>query len=223
MITREREDYLKIIYELETESAPARTTQIAAAMGVEPASVTGLIKRLAELKLLNYEPYKGVTLTKAGEKVALEVIRHHRLLELYLIDALGYSWDEVDAEAEALEHVISEQFEDRIAALLGHPEHDPHGSPIPSKDGVVKPRRGKPLTEMEQGQEGIVRGVFSDDDAELLRYLAEIGLLPKTKVRVLEAEPFGGSLQVMIGDTNTATSLGQEAASMVYVEVKSDE
>lgn len=189
-------------------------------MGVEPASVTGVIKRLADLNLLNYARYKGVTLTKSGERIALEVLRHHRLLELYLMEALGYSWDEVDAEAEALEHVISEQMEERIADLLGHPEHDPHGSPIPTKDGMVKPRRGKPLTEMQEGEEGIVCGVMSDHDAELLRYLAKLGLLPDTRIRMLEVGPFGGSVQIAVGDTNRKTALGQDAASKVYVEVQ---
>lgn len=222
MITHERQDYLKTIYKLESEAVPVRTTRIAQAMGVEPASVTGVIKRLADLKLLNYKRYKGVTLTQSGERIALEIIRHHRLLELYLIEALGYSWDEVDAEAEALEHVISEQMEDRIAALLGHPEHDPHGSPIPSKDGTVQPRKGKPLTEMVEGEEGIVCGVVSDHDADLLRYLAELGLLPKTRIKMLTMAPFGGSVQILMSDTNIEVSLGQEAASNVFVDALAD-
>lgn len=214
MITHEREDYLKTIYKLQSQESPVRTTAIAEAMGVEPGSVTGVIKRLADLKLLNYERYRGVTLTKAGEKVALEVIRHHRLLELYLIEALGYSWDEVDAEAEKLEHVISEQFEERIAVLLGHPELDPHGAPIPSPEGVVQPHAGVPLSDLEAGQEAIICRV-EDDDPDLLRYLAELDLLPQTVLRVVEVAPFGGPVHVMVGDTEHA--LGADVAAQIFV------
>lgn len=216
MITNEREDYLKTIYKLEAQSTPVRNTAIAEALGVEPGSVTGVMKRLAELNLVNYEPYRGVTLTEAGKKIALEVIRHHRLIELYLTEALGYSWDEVDAEAEMLEHVISEQFEERIADLLGHPEHDPHGYPIPSKDGVMQPHNDVPLTELEAGQEAVVKRV-NDDDPEMLRYLGSLGLLPGTVIEVIEVAPFGGPVHVISGEARHA--LGPDAASQIYVKV----
>src|SRR5512136_2359528 len=131
------EDYLKAIYQLREREGAASTTGIAAALAVTPASVTGMIKKLAELKLVRHAPYQGVELTKAGEKIALEMVRHHRLLELFLIDALGYTWDEVHAEADVLEHVISEEFEERMAARLGYPAVDPHGAPIPAEDGTI--------------------------------------------------------------------------------------
>ena len=131
------EDYLKTIYLLREREGTATTTAIAAALEVTPASVTGMIKKLAELKLVRHTPYQGVELTKSGEKIALEMVRHHRLLELFLMEALGYTWDEVHAEAHMLEHVISEEFEERMAARLGYPTVDPHGDPIPTKDGTV--------------------------------------------------------------------------------------
>jgi DtxR family Mn-dependent transcriptional regulator len=218
VITREREDYLKAIYKLQAEEIPVRTTSIAEALEVEPGSVTGVIKRLGELKLVNYERYRGVTLTQAGEKVALEIIRHHRLLELYLMEALGYSWDEVDAEAEKLEHVISEQFEERIATLLGDPALDPHGSPIPTKDGEIHPHDDVPLSELEAGQQATVSRV-NEDDPELLRYLAELGLRPQTPLQVVEVAPFGGTVHIMIGDAKHA--LGPDVTSQIFV--KSDE
>lgn len=219
MITHEREDYLKTIYKLQTQESPVRTTAIAEALGVEPGSVTGVIKRLAELKLLNYERYRGVTLTKAGEKVALEVIRHHRLLELYLIEALGYTWDEVDAEAEKLEHVISEQFEERIAAMLGDPLHDPHGEPIPTKEGKLHPVEDVPLTDVEVGQRAVVCRV-NDDDPELLRYLAMLGLQPQAILYVAEQAPFGGPVHVLVGEAKHA--LGPDVAAQIFVRVDED-
>lgn len=220
MITHEREDYLKTIYKLQAETSPVRTNAIADILEVEPASVTGVIKRLADLNLVNYEPYHGVTLTQAGEKIALEVIRHHRLLELYLHEALGYSWDEVDAEAEKLEHVISEQFEDRIATMLGYPEHDPHGSPIPSKEGVLQPTPGQPLNELAPGQEGVVSAV-NDDTPELLRYVAELGLKPGALIKVLSPAPVGDTVHIQIDKIDVV--LGADVAGQIYVEPGSDE
>ena len=217
MITHEREDYLKTIYKLQATESPVRTTSIAQALGIEPGSVTGVIKRLAELKLVNYEPYRGVTLTEAGEKIALQVIRHHRLIELYLMEALGYTWDEVDEEADKLEHVISELFEERIAELLGHPELDPHGSPIPSKDGVMQHHIAIRLSDMKEGQQGLVCQV-EDDDPALLRYLASLGLRPNTLLRVDRVAPFGGPVHVVVDDAEHA--LGPDVASQIYVDVQ---
>jgi DtxR family Mn-dependent transcriptional regulator len=214
LITQEREDYLKTIYTLQSEERPVRTTTIAKALNVEPASVTGVIKRLGELNLVDYEPYKGVTLTSAGEKIALEVIRHHRLIELYLIQALGYSWDEVHDEAERLEHVVSDLFEERIAAVLGHPTIDPHGSPIPTKDGQVAPVTSRALDTMAIGDEGLVAEV-SDSDPNLLRYLADMGIRPGVHVEVTEVTPFGGSIVVIVGTTKC--TLGRDAASQILV------
>jgi DtxR family transcriptional regulator, Mn-dependent transcriptional regulator len=216
VITREREDYLKTIYKLQQEESPVRTTAIAKALGVEPASVTGVIKRLAELSYLEHQPYKGVTLTRSGELVALEVIRHHRLIELYLIDALNYGWDEVHDEAERLEHAVSPLFIQRIEAALGYPEIDPHGSPIPTTDGHVAPRKGTPLTQLDKGQHGHVARV-SDDDPGLLRYLASLEIRPGAEIEVKAIEPYGGPITVTINGQQH--SLGPQAADQIFVEV----
>src|SRR5512136_1633326 len=146
------EDYLKTVYLLCEREGAASTTGIAAALAVTPASVTGMIKKLAEMKLVRHTPYQGVELTRAGEQIALEMVRHHRLLELFLFETLGYSWDEVHAEADALEHVISEEFEERIAARLGNPVVDPHGDPIPAKDGSMLAVKEQALIDLKPGQ-----------------------------------------------------------------------
>lgn len=215
-ISKEREDYLKTIYHLQQVEAPVRTTTIARALNVEPASVTGVIKRLAELNYLEYQPYKGVILTDEGEKIALEIIRHHRLIELYLIEALGYRWDEVHSEAERLEHVVSPLFIERIAAALGNPEIDPHGAPIPTEDGQIEPQRGIGLDEMLSGQTGVVMQV-DDDDPDLLRYLARLGIRPGSKIAVLDVQPFGGPIQLDVDGEKQA--LGPRAAAHVFVHV----
>jgi DtxR family Mn-dependent transcriptional regulator len=162
-----------------------------------------------------------VTLTPAGRKIALEIIRHHRLLELYLQQALGYSWDEVHAEAEKLEHVISEDFEDRIAAMLGNPERDPHGDPIPSKDGSMAQPSGQPLSDLQAGQQARVAHV-RDDDPALLRYLAEIGIVPDATIVVAKKAPFDGPLHVQVGPKtdSPAHALGRHVTDQVFVEVK---
>lgn len=216
MITQEREDYLKTIYKIELEESPVRTTAIAKALGVEPASVTGVIKRLAELDLLEHQPYKGVILTPSGRKIALSVIRRHRLVELYLTQSLGYSWDEVHDEAERLEHAVSDKFIERIAAILGHPASDPHGSPIPTKDGTVAPRVGHPLSTLVAGQSGMVARV-NDDDPALLRYLSTLGIQPGSEVRVRDVAPYGGPIHVRID--NSEHDIGIEAASHVFIEL----
>ncbi len=220
MITQEREDYLKTIYKLQHKESPVRTTSIARALGIEPASVTGVIKRLSELKLVKYQPYKGVTLTETGEKIALEVLRHHRLIELYLLEALGYSWDEVHDEAERLEHVVSDLFEERIAAALGHPEIDPHGAPIPTKDGTIAAHTGHLLSEMEAGQSGHILQV-NDDDPGLLRYLGGLGLQPGVHLTVLQVAPYGGPIRIQADDKTH--DLGVEAAAFILVKVDEEE
>jgi DtxR family Mn-dependent transcriptional regulator len=215
-ISKEREDYLKTIYHHQQNEAPVRTTVIARSLGVEPASVTGVIKRLAELDLLEYQPYKGVILTEEGERVALEVIRHHRLIELYLIEALGYSWDEVHAEAERLEHAVSSLFIERIAEALGNPHIDPHGSPIPTEQGEIEPRAGVPLDDIRVGQGGHIARV-DDDDPELLRYLGDLGIRPGAEVAVLDIAPFGGPIRLNVSGHSRA--IGPEAAAHVYVRI----
>jgi DtxR family Mn-dependent transcriptional regulator len=208
------EDYLKTIYMLRERSGAASTTAIAAALAVTPASVTGMIKKLAEMKLVRHAPYQGVELTRSGEKIALEIVRHHRLLELFLIEALGYTWDEVHVEADALEHVISEEFEERMAARLRYPTLDPHGDPIPAKDGTFTARKERALLSLQAGESAQITHI-TDTNAEMLRYAASLGLAPTTRLTLLAAEPFGGSLRVKIGKAEK--SIGRELAAQIFV------
>ena len=211
------EDYLKTIYMLREREGAASTTAIATALEVTPASVTGMLKKLAELKLVRHVPYQGVELTKSGEKIALEMVRHHRLLELFLIEALGYSWDEVHAEADALEHVISEEFEERMVARLGNPTLDPHGDPIPNKDGTIAIVKERALLAMQVGESAQITHI-NDINSEMLRYAASLGLTPTTRLTLIEAEPFGGSLRVKIGKAEKA--IGRELAAQIYVSLE---
>ena len=212
--TQAVEDYLKSICELQQRDGKASTTALAEQLGVSPASVTGMVKKLAEMKLVGHEPYQGVALTKAGLRVALEVIRHHRLVELYLAEALGVPWDQVHEEAEKWEHVLSEELEERMDQALGHPTTDPHGAPIPGRDGKVVRRNSVRLTSLKPGQRAQVAEV-SDHDAALLRYLGKRGLYPNAHVHIVAVEPYQGPLTVRVGDTEYA--LGREAAGHVYV------
>jgi DtxR family Mn-dependent transcriptional regulator len=224
------EDYLKAIYELAREGGRASTSALSERLGVKPASVTGMLQKLADPDeaavekrpvLVHYERHHGASLTPAGEKLALEVIRHHRLIELYLAEALGYDWDQVHSEAEKLEHVISEEFEDRISAYLGDPKRDPHGDPIPTKDGTVDEVGRTTLSEMDAGQTGRVARV-RDDDPALLRYLGELGLVPNATVTVDQRGPFGGPLHVRVGGSQAAThALGREVTDRVFVDIDS--
>jgi len=199
MITQAVQDYLKIIFKLASNGGAVSTNAIAERLQISQASVTGMIKKLSDLRLISHKPYHGVELTQTGRKIALEIIRHHRLLELYLAEALGYSWDQVHDEAEKLEHVISEEFEDKMAKILGNPTTDPHGAPIPSKDGKIAEQLLVPLTSAEAGQDVLVKQV-SDSDPEMLRYLGEIGIYPEVRLHILEKAPFGGPLLVKIGE-----------------------
>jgi DtxR family transcriptional regulator, Mn-dependent transcriptional regulator len=193
------EDYAKAIYALaRRKDGPVGTSELADRLGVTPASTTAMLKRLDEMGLVSYERYKGVTLTRSGEKIALEVIRHHRLLESYLSEALGMPWDKVHEEAEVLEHYISEDLEDLLAAKLGQPERDPHGDPIPAPDLSLPPDEGKPLDTAEAGERGTLTRV-SDSDPEMLRYLTEHGIQVGTKVKVLANEPFGAGVRIAAG------------------------
>ncbi|MEX2600940.1 MAG: metal-dependent transcriptional regulator [Balneolaceae bacterium] len=210
------EDYLKAIYVLEAdlEDGGVSTTQVADELGVSSASVTNMIKRLAKLGLVRYESYYGARLTDAGRKIALEVIRHHRLLELYLKEVMGYSWDEVHDEAEKLEHHISEQFEDKIAELLNHPTMDPHGDPIPTKEGLIPDVATSPLLEMEE-REPCLLGRVKNQDPELLRYLEKIGLIPGVRLEIVEKAPFKGPITLEIEGENRV--VGYDVASHLYV------
>ena len=212
------EDYLKAIYELSSDDCPASTNQIAARMGVAPASVTGMLKRLAasDPPLLAYTRHHGALLTPAGRQVALEVIRHHRLLELYLQEKLGYSWDQVHDEADRLEHVISEDFEERIARALGDPLHDQHGDPIPTRDLHLPPQSETPLVELRDGQQGVIRRV-RNDDPELLRFLHAAGLVPGKIIQVLQHSNFDDNLRLQVDEKEIV--LGPRVTGQIYMEV----
>ena len=215
-LSHAEEDYIKAIYELAEDSGKVSTSALAGRLGVKAGSVTGMLQTLAKEKplLVNYKRHHGVSLTPAGAHIALEVIRHHRLIELYLAEALGYEWDKVDAEAEKLEHVISEEFEDRISAVLGDPAFDPHGDPIPAKDGSIAPQSRLTLSGVEVGQTARVARV-RDDDPALLRYLAELGIVPEAIITVAERAPFDGPIHVMVG--KQAHALGRSVTDKVFV------
>jgi DtxR family Mn-dependent transcriptional regulator len=215
MQTQAVEDYLKTIYELQCQKGTVSTTSLAREMDVTAASATGMIKKLANLKLVSYEPYQGVELTTAGEKIALEVLRHHRLIERYLSEALGVPWDQVDEEAEKLEHILSDELENRMDAFLGFPTTDPHGAPIPSVEGHLPPSSNLRLSDLTPGQRAVIAEV-SDHDPELLRYLGELGLFPKAEVIVTDVAPFDGPLTLQINDRQHA--LGREVAQYILVE-----
>lgn len=216
MLSQAVEDYLKAIFEVQRDHGKVATTVLAERMGVAPASATGMIKKLAGLKLVRHSPYQGVVLTRAGEKLALEVLRHHRLLELYLAEALGYTWDQVHDEACRLEHVISEEFEDKIYEALGRPTRDPHGEPIPTKDGKMPSADHEPLSDLQPGAAGVISQV-SKSNPEILRYLGARGLIPEATVEVVEKAPFEGPLTVRTGENSYV--LGRQLASHIRVEV----
>lgn len=209
------QDYLTAIYRLQQAHERVTTSAIARALGKEPGSVTGMIQKLAQHGLVHYERHRGVRLTPTGEKIALEVLRHHRLIELYLAQALGYPWDEVHEEADRLEHVISEAFEDRIAAALGDPQFDPHGDPIPHKDGTLpQANAGDRLADQAIGQPAVVSRIGEQRPA-MLRYLARLGLFPQVVVVVRERAPFKGPLLVEVD--GVAHAISHDVAQNVFV------
>jgi DtxR family transcriptional regulator, Mn-dependent transcriptional regulator len=211
------QDYTKAIYALEDrDQEPVSTNAIAERLGVTPASASGMVKRLGELGLVSHQRYHGVLLTDAGRRVALEVIRHHRLLELYLYESLGVPWDRVHEEAEVLEHVLSEELEELIAAKLGDPTHDPHGDPIPTRDLTIEEPETRSLQSLDAGACGTFVRV-SDADPGMLRYLAERGIAPGGAFEVLERQPFGGPLFVRFGAE--VHPLGGELARAMRVEL----
>jgi len=196
-LTPAHEDYLKAIYLLEANGEPVSNSALAQHMGFAPASATNMVKKLAELHLVTHEPYRGVELTDLGRQVALEVLRHHRLIELFLHQTLDMSWDRVHEEADKLEHVISEAMEDAMAAVLGNPTVDPHGDPIPSKEGHVDKRPGSPLTGAPIDEPlRLVRVLTQDPDR--LCYLGSLGLYPDAEVVLRERAPFQGPLLVKV-------------------------
>jgi DtxR family Mn-dependent transcriptional regulator len=206
------EDYLKAIYELQAVEGVAQTSAIAEALELAPPSVTGMVKRLAELGLLQHTPYKGAQLTTAGRRTALRLVRRHRMLELYLTVKLGYDWDSVHLEAERLEHAVSDDLIERMALALGNPRYDPHGAPIPSKEGVVEEPVLIPLSETPVGTMAELRQV-SDRDPERLRYLARVGLRLGTVFEVVARQPFRGPVTVRVSTTGARDQVvGHELA-----------
>lgn len=213
------QDYLKAIYQLGESAdpdAPITTSQVADALAVTTASASNMLKKLDRLGLVTQVKRQGVQLTDEGRQAALEVIRHHRLLETFLATRLGMSWDEVHREAEILEHHVSEALAERIAETLGHPERDPHGHPIPTSAGQVASTPSRRLSELAAGATAVVGRVDDHDDA-LLRYLAERGLVPEARVEVLEHAPYGGPISVRVGDARVV-DVPPAAAAAVHVE-----
>ncbi len=194
------EDYAKAIYALERRTeGPVSTNALADRLKVTPGSASAMVKRLGELGLVDHIPYRGVTLTESGRRVALEILRHHRLLELYLVESLGVPWDRVHEEAEVLEHVLSDELEALIAAKLGNPTHDPHGDPIPTSDLELDETPTRTLQSLEPGASGMFTRV-SDSDPDMLRFLAERGIAPGDRFEILDKQPFDGPLFVRFGD-----------------------
>ena len=212
------DDYLKAIFEIAGERSRASTAALARKLSVAPASVTGMLQKLAEQDPppVEYEKHHGARLSAPGRQRALEVIRHHRLIELFLHRTLDYTWDEVHDEAEKLEHAISETLEDRIAEVLGDPEIDPHGHPIPRKDGSIPKRRDLPLLDMAVGTAATVSRV-SDHDPAVLRYLSGMGIVPGVRLRLTERGPFDGPLLLQVDGVSETRALGPRVASEIHV------
>jgi len=215
-LSRSIEDYLKVIYKLELESGSAQTSAIADALAIAPPSVSGMVKRLADAELVTHVPYRGVELTEAGRRQALRMLRRHRILESYLIGHLGYDWDDVDREAERLEHAVSDDLVERMAVKLGNPTHDPHGAPIPSAAGTIDPTRYLPMTEIEVGHAGRFR-MIGDADPERLRFIASLGLRPGAEFRVLDRQPFNGPVTIEL-DGDREEVIGFALASSLQCE-----
>jgi len=219
-LTQSIQDYLKHIYNLSADGTPASTNDLAARLGIAPASVTGMIQRLANTQppLIVYKKHQGVTLTARGKRAALEVIRHHRLLEAWLVQTLNYSWDEVHAEAECLEHVISEDFEQQIAAALGNPARDPHGDPIPTADLTLPAKDTRPLASLRTGEAGTIKRVNGDDPA-LLRHLQTLGLVPGAEVLTVAYSPLDQNTSLRVGRSGKIVIVGAAITSQVFVEL----
>ncbi len=220
ILSEAEQDYIKTIYKLENGRTPyesVTTNLLSNHLQVRPASVTKMIKHLAKKNLLIHEPYKGVKLSRAGEKIAVEIIRHHRLIELYLTEALQMPWDVVHEEAERMEHSISPMVAARMEEMLGYPHVDPHGQPIPNNVGLIVHTDTCALSELKTGSESQIVEV-DDDDPEFLRYVADLGLLPQTKVQILSKEPFDGPITIQANQQERI--IGKELAQRVYVEKK---
>jgi DtxR family transcriptional regulator, Mn-dependent transcriptional regulator len=219
--SRSIEDYIKAIYELRGTDERVSSTALAGKLGVTPASVTGMIKRIAAERpdVVDYAPHHGVLLTAAGEAIALHIVRRHRLVELFLTTVLGYSWDEVHEEAERLEHVISDRMEERMARYLGHPAVDPHGDPIPTSEGTVAKPGHRALSTVGPGEPGVIRRVASSDD-KLLLYLGDLGLVLGARVTVVEKAPFAGPVHLELDTPHGAVArvIGSGVAERIFVD-----
>ena len=221
-LSRSVEDYLKAIYSLSQAGEAASTNDIAEALDVQPASVSGMVKRLAESGFVEHLPYRGVRLSAEGTREALRIIRRHRILETYLSERLGYSWDDVHAEAERLEHAASDELIERMAAALGDPSHDPHGAPIPTRTGDVETTDHPTLAEVHAGARVFIRAV-RDDDPERLRYMEAHGLLPGVLVHVDSRAPFDGPITLSVGDgSGVSQTIGHKLATRIHVSVVED-
>jgi DtxR family transcriptional regulator, Mn-dependent transcriptional regulator len=212
--SKAQEDYLKAIYELGGSGEAVPTSRLAQELNLSPASISEMLDKLDSLGLVDHNPYRGAVLTADGEALALEMVRHHRLLETYLVNALGYGWDEVHEEADRLEHAISERLEERMWTALGRPRVDPHGDPIPTLDGRLQPRGRRPLVGCEAGERVVVERV-SDRDPEKLRAIAALGLEPGTRVRVVAASRWEGPIQLALGKRRVEVPLGLARALFV--------
>jgi len=215
MISQAVQDYLKTIYKLQV-GGPVSTTEIAKELKVSGASVTGMLKRLSGMGMVDYNSYKGVKLTLSGEKIALEIIRHHRLLELYLKEMLGFPLDKVHEEACRLEHYVSKEFVERITDILGDPEFDPHGHPIPSKDGEMPETDEISLVDVEAGK-SVVISRLADNDSKMLAYFEELELMPNKDLKVIEKAPFNGPITLKYGEKDKI--IGYEVARNIYVKL----
>ena len=222
MYSRSIEDYIKAIYEL-GGNGRVSSSALAAKLGVTPASVTGMLKKIAPATphVIDYVSHKGARLTSEGEAVALGILRRHRLVELFLTNVLGYSWDEVHEEAEKLEHVVSPKLEERLARLLGHPAVDPHGDPIPTSEGTIDPAPSRALSSLEAGERGRVRRVVSRDE-KLLQYLGGLGIVLGARLAVTEKAPFAGPihLRVGVGPSPGDQVIGRSVADQIFMELE---
>jgi DtxR family Mn-dependent transcriptional regulator len=217
-LTHAVEDYLKTIYQIQSLEGRATTKEIADCLEVTPASVTGMIQKLAATKppLVIYRKHQGVVLSPEGKQVALEILRHHRLLEQFLHQILGYEWEDVHAEADRLEHVISEEFEERIATALGNPSYDPHGDPIPTRELKLPNTPQIRLSDLHKGNRAVIYRV-PDRDPDLLKYLSEIGLVPNAHLEVLEYSPFDDNLRLQVEGQPEQVILGPQVTRQIFV------
>lgn len=216
-LTASVEDYLKAIYGITRQGSPASTSEIARWLGLSPPSVTSMVKRLSDQGLLHHQPYKGVELTEAGKSAALTMLRRHRIIESYLVERLGYSWDSVHEEAERLEHAVSEKLIERMSEAMGNPETDPHGDPIPAADGSMSEASYTPLPDIDPGVGATLRQVRSND-AEQLRFIASFGLKPGTAFTVVDQQPFEGPTTIRVETENRV--IGRQMASLLWCEVE---